>query len=662
MIRKIALFCLLAVCGLGCANGQTVPAETTSPVNLIPRPTSVQMGEGEFTIAGSLRVSYNLQDPEQETIVRMLSERIAQLTLGPNAQLFPGLNVVADAKSPNLWIEKIDTKENLKLGTEGYYLQVNDQGVRITAPANAGLFYGVQTLLQLIESGPVGLSLTHETLPQNKTTAVVSAVFLPQLFITDTPRFGWRGLMLDVSRHFFTKEEVMAYIDQMAAYKYNTFHWHLTDDQGWRIEIKSLPRLTEVSAWRAPRVGDWWSVEPQKQGEKSTYGGFYTQAEIKEVIEYARQRYVTVIPEIDVPGHSLAALVAYPELACNGAVVPPFVNVGNKFYGKDVNTLCVANPKSVEFMSKVVKEVAALFPAPYIHVGGDECFKGFWKKCPRCQALIASKGLKNEDGLQSYFIKGMETLLAKHNKRLIGWDEILEGGLAPNATVMSWRGMQGGIDAAKQGHHVIMTPTQHCYLDLYQGDPSVEPNTYSMCRLRDSYAFEPLPEGIDPNLILGGQGNLWAESVPTFRHAQYMIWPRALAVSEVLWSPREGKNWDDFVRRTEWHLRLLEARGINHANSIYDPIVSTRLDEAGVLRIKLSSEINDPAIELRYTFDNTNPDLYSPLYSEELTIPLNASRLKVAAFRSRKPIGQTITLTPQELRSRIPRKRVVGNL
>lgn len=270
--------------------------------------------------------------------------------------------------------------------------------------------------------------------------------------------------MLDVSRHWFTKEEVKRYIDQLAEYKMNVFHWHLTDDQGWRIEINSFPRLTEIAAWRVPRVGQWWHREPQQEGEETTYGGYYTKEDIKEVVAYAAERYVRVILEIDVPGHSQGTLVAYPEMACLEA--PKAVTVGNKFYRMEENSLCIGKDFTFDFMEKVLTEVCELFPDEYFHIGGDECYKGFWKKCPDCQARMKAENLTNEEELQSWFIHRMQDMLKERGKKLIGWDEIHEGGLAPDAVVMSWRGMEGGIKAAQAGHQVIMTPANHCYIDL----------------------------------------------------------------------------------------------------------------------------------------------------------------------------------------------------
>ena len=448
----------------------------------------------------------------------------------------------------------------------------------------------------------------------------------------------------------------MKYIDELAEYKMNVFHWHLTDDQGWRLEIKSLPKLTEVGAWRAPRVGQWWQRERQQPGEETTYGGFYTQEDVKEVLAYAAKRYVRVIPEIDVPGHSVAALVAYPELACMKA--PDAVNVGNKFYGEDENTLCIGKDYTFEFMDKVLTEVAALFPDEYVHIGGDECFKGFWHKCPRCQARMKAENLKNEEELQSYFIHRMGDLLKSKGKKLVGWDEILEGGLAPDANVMSWRGMEGGIKAAKAGHHVIMTPTEHCYLDLWQGEPSVEPDTYSMCRLKDSYSFNPVPEGVPAEMVLGGQGNLWAESLPTFRHVEYMTWPRGWALSEVLWSGPSKTDWEKFWPRVEKHFVRADQADINYARSMYNAIVSPYLQD-GVLQVELGSEI--AGTDIYYTFDNTDPDSHTPKYTEPLSIPKNATWLRIVTYRDGKPVGKVITLTTKELAKRAESDKRTGH-
>ena len=601
----------------------------TDQLAIIPQPQEVERKAGNFGLNSN--TSVYCSNEELLPIINYLNSKTS------NALGFSLIPIKGSGKGINLIIRE---QKDENLGDEGYRLSVTSNNIEITANKANGIFYGVQTLMQLLP-------------PQIKSKTVQANVDwnIPCIDITDKPRFPWRGLMLDVSRHFFTKEEVKAYIDQMAEYKMNVFHWHLTDDQGWRIEIKSLPKLTEKGAWRAERVGDWWQREPQQDGEPTTYGGFYTHEDIKEVVQYAKERFVQVVPEIDVPGHSMAAIVAYPEISCTHTVDK--VNVGNKFYTVDENSLCVGNEQTFEYLDKIFTEVASLFPSKYIHVGGDECYKGFWSKCPKCQKRIKKEKLKNTDELQSYFIKRLEKIIQAKNKKLIGWDEIMEGGLAPNATVMSWRGMENGIKAAKEGHHVIMTPTNHCYLDLYQGEPSVEPATYSICRLTDSYHFEPVPDGVDPNFILGGQGNLWSEAVPNFHHAQYMTWPRGWALAEVFWSAKENKNWPDFIRRVEKHFIRADYAGTNYARSMYNAIVSPYLDEDSKLKIKLSTEFK--GLDIFYTFDNTDPYNLSLKYANPLSVPKNATRIRMITYKDGKPVGKLISLRIDELEKRIPK-------
>lgn len=600
---------------------------------LIPVPQEMTVGSDCFTLTRRAAITLDTSNEELKGIARYFNEKIA-----PAA----GFELPVEKHG------KIEFKltDDAALGDEGYHLKVKHGDILLTANKPAGIFYGVQTLLQML---PAEIKSTTEQPKDKKWT-------IPCVDIIDKPQFAWRGMMLDVSRHWFNKEEVMKFIDELAEYKMNVFHWHLTDDQGWRLEIKSLPKLTEVGAWRADRVGDWWGRERAQKGEETTYGGFYTQEDVKEVLAYAAQRFVRVIPEIDVPGHGVAALVAYPELACMKA--PDAVNVGNKFYGEDENTLCIGKESTFEFMDKVLTEVAALFPDEYIHIGGDECFKGFWHKCPRCQARMKAENLKNEEELQSYFIHRMGDLLKSKGKKLVGWDEILEGGLAPDANVMSWRGMDGGIKSAKAGHHVIMTPTQHCYLDLYQGEPSVEPATYSMCRLTDSYSFNPVPEGVPAEMVLGGQGNIWGEAIPTFRHAEYMAWPRGWALAEVLWSGPAQTNWEKFWPRVERHFVRADQAGINYARSMYNAIVTPYLQD-GVLQVELSSEI--AGTDIYYTFDNTDPDCFTSKYSEPLSIPKTASRLRVITYLNGKPSGKLISLTIKELEKRAESDKRTGH-
>lgn len=620
----LALSMAVAMTGLFTQCQSSGNNQQTEQTALIPIPQTVTYVETAFKISQGTTIGLESSSSELLSIADYFNHKVN-----------PALGYSLEVKEQgDIQFSLIN---NPDLGNEGYHLKVEKRQITIEANQPAGIFYGVQTLLQMLPKEIRSQQVQHDV-----EWAIAGAD------ITDKPQFPWRGLMLDVSRHWFTKEEVMRFIDELAEYKMNVFHWHLTDDQGWRIEIKSLPNLTAKGAWRAKRVGQWWQREPQQPDEEATYGGYYTQEDIKDVLAYAKQRYVRVIPEIDVPGHSLATLVAYPELACMKA--PKYVNVGNKFYGEDENTLCAGKEETFEFLDKVFTEVAALFPDEYIHVGGDECFKGFWHKCSRCQARMKAENLKDENELQSYVIHRLESILKAKGKKLIGWDEILEGGLAPDATVMSWRGMEGGIKATKANHHVIMTPTQHCYLDLWQGEPSVEPDTYSMCRLSDSYRFNPVPDSVPAEMVLGGQGNLWSESVPTFRHAEYMTWPRGWALAEVLWSGPAKTDWDEFWPRVEKHFERADVAGINYARSMYNAII-TPYKENNECLIKLDCELKDS--DIYYTFDNTDPDSFSPKYFEPLRIPKNATWLRVVTYRNGKPSGKVITLRIDELLKRI---------
>ena len=592
-------------------------------VNIIPQPKQIIIKKGNFALSGKALISYN--DPQLKFLADYTSTTIESLNkLKLTVKSHNGTQ-------PNIQAINLILDVTTNTAKEGYLLSVSSSAISIKGTTSQGIFYGVQSLLQLI--------------PINGDSKIQA------LDIHDEPRFAWRGLLLDVSRHFFTINEVKQLIDQMVTYKFNLLHLHLSDDQGWRVEIKKLPELTRIGAWRVPRTGLWWDREPPQEGEAATYGGFYTQDQIRDLVAYASKFHIDILPEIDVPGHSLAAIAAYQNLSSTKLLYK--VNPGSKFYTVDDNTLCAGRESTFEFLNTVFTELAELFPFEYIHIGGDECYKGFWKKCDDCQKRMKDNGLKDENELQSYFIKRLEKMLKDKGKKLMGWDEILEGGLAPNASVMSWRGMEGGIAAAKANHHVVMSPNNYAYLDLYQGDPAIEPPTYSMLRLNTVYNFEPVPFGIDSSFILGGQGNLWSESVPTFRHAEYMFWPRSFALAEVLWTPRKSKNWNNFIRRVEVQFDRLNKADINYARSFYDAIITPSKDEKGNLMIKVDTEIE--GIEVYYTFDNTYPDHHSPIYKkgEKLEIPKDADNFRVITYRDGKPIGRIIAVTLADLTKRI---------
>ena len=608
------------------------------PIQIIPQPVEIIPGKGVLTLTKSSTIAYS--SPAAKVTAEWLAQKLNTPT---GFALKPVQGKTATIQL--LLNESADTR----IGEEGYVLDAGPKGVILSANKPAGLFYGAQTLLQL---------LPKEI--ESKSFVSATGWNIPVVKVTDYPRFGWRGIMLDVSRHFFTKEEVKAYIDQIARYKYNTLHWHLTDDNGWRLEIKSLPKLTEVGAWRVERAGHFGDRANPKPGEPATYGGFYTHEDIREVVQYAESRHVTIVPEIDVPGHSMAAIAAYPELSCTGDTSVR-VNPGTPFsewYGNGTfkmlvdNTLNPSDEKVYTFLDKVFTEVAALFPNPYIHVGGDECYKGYWANNPGCQALMKKLNIRHVEDLQGYFMNRVEKILSAKGKKMLGWDEILEGGISPGATVMSWRGVKGGIEAAEMGHDVVMTPTTFAYLDYNQGEQTVDPPIYAGLRVSKCYSFEPVPDGVDAKHILGGQGNVWTEQIPHIRHLEYMTFPRAWALSEVYWSPKTTKNWESFSRRMETHFQRSERAEINFSTAVYDAIVKTRLQN-GKLQIELGTEIS--GLDLHYTIDDAMPDRFSPKYSAPFTLPEGPITLRVQTFRNGKPIGHLITLKRADLERRASR-------
>jgi hexosaminidase len=605
-----------------------------SALNLIPQPVEVKLEKGSFSLTKSTSIGFN--KPESREIAEMLARKLNVAT---------GFNLKATQGNKGAIQLNLNSVPDPQLGKEGYSLVSTSKSIIISANQPAGLFYGMQTLLQLL---PVEIESKE---------VVKLKWMVPAVSIKDYPRFAWRGLMLDVSRHFFTKEEVKLYLDEMARFKFNTFHWHLTDDEGWRIEIKSLPKLTEVGAWRVPRAGHFGDRDFPKPGEAATDGGFYTQDDIKEIVAYAKTLNITIVPEIDVPGHSMAAIAAYPELSCKKDTSTR-VSPGSKFsewYGNGTfkmnveNALNPSDENVYVFMDKVFTEVAVLFPGQYIHVGGDECYKGYWKEDEGCQKLMKELGIRHVEDLQGYFMNRVEAILKKNGKKLIGWDEILEGGIAPEATVMSWRGIKGGIEAAQMGHDVVMSPTTFAYLDYNQGERTVDPPIYASLRLKKCYSFEPVPDGVDAKYILGGQGNLWTEQVPTLRYAFYMTYPRAWALSEVYWSPKESKNWDNFIQRVEKQFDRSGVAETNYSKAIYDPIISMSRRNGKLL---LTMESEAPNINIYYSIDDAMPDKYTTRYAEPVELPEGPITLRVITYRDGKPIGHLITLKREELERR----------
>ncbi len=521
-------------------------------------------------------------------------------------------------------------KRNENLSPEGYTLTVSDAGILINAKDASGAFYAIQTLRQLM---PSQLEKTNGF--QEKTISI------PQVIIEDTPAFKYRGMHLDVGRHYFPKEFIKEYIAHMAMLKMNYFHWHLTEDQGWRIEIKQYPKLTEIGGFRNETlIGHYNDAPITYDGTK--YGGFYTQEDVKEIVAFAEKHEVTIIPEIEMPGHSQAAISAYPALGCTVEQVEVA-----KTWGVFENIYC-PNEETFTFLENVLTEVMELFPGDYIHIGGDEAPKTQWKKCSHCQKLIKDLDLKDEHGLQSYFIQRMEKFLNSKGKKIIGWDEILEGGLAPNATVMSWRGTQGAIDAAKEGHDVILTPTSHAYFDYYQSNKENEPLAIGgFLPLEKVYRFNPIPPELnkeEEKFVLGAQGNVWTEYMKTEDQIEYMIFPRILAMSEVVWSG-STKNFDDdypdFLSRTEVFNERLQGLEINYANHLYE-IEGTIINEKGELKYQLSTPISGK--EIRYTMDGSKVDSSSKLFNRGIMITDNAT-IQAGVFKDNQLVSSVFSET-----------------
>ncbi|WP_303917800.1 family 20 glycosylhydrolase [Draconibacterium sediminis] len=563
-------------------------------VDIIPKPVSVVKKEGVFIITGNTKVLFKASNETEKEFSDLAKELLKSATGNTPEFVAP-----AAPKEGNILIQ-LNNPLDTKIGNEGYRLSIQNDRVFLNANTTAGLFYGMHSIWQLLTA--------------NEGTT------LPCMDITDYPRFGWRGLHLDVSRHFMPVEFIYKYIDFIALHKMNVFHWHLVDDQGWRIEIKKYPKLTEVGAWRADREDlDWNSrKEPVKENEPK-YGGFYSQEDVKAIVEYARKKHVTVIPEIEMPAHVMSALAAYPELSCTGEYKP--VPPGGVW--PITHIFCAGKEETFNFLEDVLTEVMGLFPSTYIHIGGDEATKTEWEKCELCQKRMTDEGLKDEHELQAYFIKRIEKFLNKNGRQLIGWDEILEGGLDPTATIMSWRGSDPGIRAAKAGHDVVMSPTSHCYFDYYQGDPSLEPKAFGgNITLKKVYNYEPVPSELsteEAKHIIGAQANIWTEYMPNGRHVEYMIMPRMSALSEVLWSPKDAKDWGDFSKRMESQYKRFDKLGINYATSAFQVSAKPELDPVNKsIKIELSTEAYDPTIY--YTTDGSKPTANSKKYTQPFSI------------------------------------------
>ncbi len=584
---------------------------------LLPAPVMMEERDGVFKLDSST-VIHITDNPRLNETAQLLAEMI-------EAPTGYELSIDSDINSSRGII--LELTEDVENGDEAYSLEISKRKIHIRASSTAGIYYGIQTVRQLF---PPAFESSKET--------DLEVWEAPCVYIEDYPRFSWRGMHLDVSRHFFPVEFVKRYIDLIAMHKMNIFHWHLIDDQGWRIEIKKYPKLTGIGAWRVDREDKPWNArEPQKPGEVATYGGYYTQDDIRDIVKYAQLRNITIVPEIEMPAHVTSALAAYPEYSCTGGpfTVPP----GGLWPISDI--YCAGKDETFEFLEDILTEVMDLFPSEYIHVGGDEADKTEWERCPDCQARIEDEGLKDEAELQSYFIKRIEKFLSANGRKLIGWDEILEGGLAPGAAVMSWRGMSGGIEAAHSGHYVVMSPGTHCYFDHYQADPSDEPKAIGgYTTLRKVYSFDPVPDALsedEKKYIMGAQANLWTEYISNGNHAEYMVLPRMTALAEVLWLPEEKLDWKNFSRRIHNFFKRFDVMGLNYSRGSYSVDMEAEYDEEQEA-VKVSMEAEFPDAEIHYTLDGSEPGLNSETYTEPIILE-STSTIKAAIFSEDSAAG-----------------------
>lgn len=591
-----------------CLRGQ----DKSSTLSLIPEPVNVVREAGWFALPTKIKVEMP-NNPELKVALSILTGRLSR----PTGSKVKVVNKTATGATVRLLL---NSSIGSKVKEEGYQLTVNRKQIIIEAPKPAGLFYGIQTLLQLFP-------------PEISGDTARSGISwkIPCVNITDYPRFRWRGMMLDDSRCFFTKEEIMRFIDEMTKYKFNLFHFHLTDDPGWRIEIKGLPQLTDA-----------------------TRGKFHSQEDIAEIVKYAADRFVNILPEIDVPGHSSAVVKVYPGLSRSSEDLKNLHSSGQPITASG-NVLNPANADVYTFLKTIITQVSKLFPFDYMHLGGDEVNFRVWEKDSGIKTLMKENGLNNMFEVQNYFMGQARKLAADNGKKMISWmtkEQIARGGITAGSAVMSWQDMETGAIASKAGHEVVMTPFTHVYLDYTQGNPFIEPYIYHMTRLSKTYQFNPLSQGGDSSKILGGQGSLWTQSIKDFRGLEYMAWPRGMAIAETLWSPREQLRWDDFTLRIRNHLKRMDLENINYATSLYEPMVDVARNEKNELEIKLSTEVT--GLSIFYTFDSDSlPNNLSAKYTHPLIPPKNADAIKVVSYQGDQKMGRIITMPIEKLEKMI---------
>lgn len=589
--------------------------EKIEKTDIVPKPDFIEIKKGSFLLDKNVFIEISNNYNELESVKEYFTSYMKD---------YFQLNFAFYGSSSI----KLSIDEGLK-GTDAYNLAVTKNGIQITGSNAAGVFYGIQSLIQILPS-------------KNSKT---EAFELPFFNIKDSANFKWRGVHLDVCRHFFPVDFVKKTIDMAARLKLNTFHWHLTEDQGWRIEIKKYPKLTEIGAWRNKTLIGHGLETPEKY-DSAKHGGFYTQEQIKEVVEYAKKRFVTIVPEIEMPGHAVAALASYPEYSCTGKKL----EVESK-WGVFDDVYCAGKETTFFFLEDILSEVIDLFPGEYIHIGGDECPKTRWKECEECQNRIENENLKNEHELQSYFIKRIEKFLNSKGKKLIGWDEILEGGLSKTAAVMSWRGEVGGIEAAMQGNFVVMSPNATNYFDHYQGTMNEPLAIGGLTTLKDVYTYQPIPESLKEEYkkyILGAQANLWTEYIPSEEHAEYMLYPRLCALAENLWTDKSSQNWDDFILRMGTFYEHLDNWGVNYRLNAPEGIQQLTRTLNDTIIIELDNNL--PDVPVFYTLDGSEPTMISSKYEKPIKLKLDSFiTIKAVSIKRNRKKSPTIEGTYEKM-------------
>ncbi|MCQ2278713.1 MAG: family 20 glycosylhydrolase [Bacteroidales bacterium] len=605
-MHKINLVLLTLLCLLLTSCGKTVSVESYA---IVPEPVFLNSKEGSFMLDKKTRLYFENVEQNTETakyITKSLRKMHFRLSL-------------AGEKTKNCIVFSLNDTTNSEIGDEGYLLEVKEDGINISANTETGLFYGFQTLIQM--------------LPEDISAVRYNKITLPYCTILDYPRFEWRGCLRDVSRHFFSVSEIKKQLDLMALYKMNKFHWHLTDDHGWRIEIDKYPELNSIASFRVDRdTIPWTEIEPAREDEPRTYGGFYTKDEIREIVDYAAQLHIDVIPEIEIPGHCAEILEAYPEFGCADDDTVYHTQISPYWPPRAI--LCGGNDSVMQFLRDVMDEIIPLFPYEYIHIGGDEAWKDNWKKCHLCQNRIKELKLKNEEELQSWMIIQIEDYLSRRGKRIIGWDEILDGGVSKEATVMSWQGYKGAVNAAAHGNCAIMTPTEFCYYNFYQADTNHHPTAMNgMVTLHKAYQFNPIPSGLNEEqqkYILGGQCNLWTEYINNEEQAEYMLLPRFFAMAECLWTPLDRKNWTLFRSKVERQKIRIRALGYNCGVSSFKPILTTSIADRNTFSVTLDWEVE--GTQIFYTTDGSEPSRsHGQQYKGAFTIARGAT-LRTASY------------------------------